>query len=299
MRIEQMRQLVEIAKYKSLNTASQNMHITQQALSVSVKKMEEELDCKLLSRTTHGVSLTEQGSYYAQGFNKLLKDYDALVQETKNERKTEKKEIKISANFGCMETFLAEVVSSFLSNDESIRIHVTEDSYQKTVDDVLAKRSDLAIVCYNKYTAGSITGKKGVKTIELFTSPLYIKVSTESPLATKSAVSLNNLADTKVAIYNDKRWGRNYMQETFEAYGKNLNYVFEENYQMHANMVRSGYAVSFAILNGKFYSFERGLKYVRISDPIEVTVSCVLNEDKEVSVEMQYFINYMQMECNN
>ena len=68
---------------------------------------------------------------------------------------------------------------------------------------------------------------------------------------------------------------------------------------MHANMVRSGYAVSFAILNGKFYSFERGLKYVRISDPIEVTVSCVLNEDKEVSVEMQYFINYMQMECNN
>lgn len=38
MRIEQMRQLVEIAKYKSLNTASQNMHITQQALSVSVKK---------------------------------------------------------------------------------------------------------------------------------------------------------------------------------------------------------------------------------------------------------------------
>lgn len=68
MRIEQMRQLVEIAKYKSLNTASQNMHITQQALSVSVKKMEEELDCKLLSRTTHGVSLTEQGSYYAQGF---------------------------------------------------------------------------------------------------------------------------------------------------------------------------------------------------------------------------------------
>ena len=36
MRVEQMRQLVEIAKYKSLNVASQNMHITQQALSVSV-----------------------------------------------------------------------------------------------------------------------------------------------------------------------------------------------------------------------------------------------------------------------
>lgn len=44
MKIDQMRQLLEIAKSKSLSKASQNMFISQQALSSSIRKMEEELN---------------------------------------------------------------------------------------------------------------------------------------------------------------------------------------------------------------------------------------------------------------
>lgn len=61
MRIEQFEYLLEISKNKSMNAASKNLHITPQALSTSIKKLEEELDLVILERTTMGVSLTQDG----------------------------------------------------------------------------------------------------------------------------------------------------------------------------------------------------------------------------------------------
>ena len=61
MRIEQFEYLTEISKNKSMNAASKKLHITPQALSTSIKKLEEELNLTILDRTTMGVSLTEKG----------------------------------------------------------------------------------------------------------------------------------------------------------------------------------------------------------------------------------------------
>ena len=43
MRIEQLICLLEISQQKSLNTASEHLHMTQQALSSTIKTMEKEL----------------------------------------------------------------------------------------------------------------------------------------------------------------------------------------------------------------------------------------------------------------
>ena len=61
MRTEQLQYLIEISKHKSMNIASQKLHISPQALSTAMKGLEKELNMQLLERTTMGVSLTEDG----------------------------------------------------------------------------------------------------------------------------------------------------------------------------------------------------------------------------------------------
>ena len=43
MQIEQLEYLIEIGKHKSLNSASKALHMTPQALSMAIKRLENEL----------------------------------------------------------------------------------------------------------------------------------------------------------------------------------------------------------------------------------------------------------------
>lgn len=66
MHIDQLRYLVLIQRLGSINKASEQVHISQQALSTSIKKLENEVGHDLLIRHTHGVSLTKNGRLLAK-----------------------------------------------------------------------------------------------------------------------------------------------------------------------------------------------------------------------------------------
>ena len=297
MRIEQMRQLVELAKYKSLNIASQNMHITQQALSVSVKKMEEELETELLVRTSHGVHLTESGIHFAQGFNKILAEYDLLLSNSKKSEPNAQQPIQVLVSYGAMEAFLAEVLSNYLCRGPISKVHVAEASYTEVIERISNGEVDLGINMFS----GEVESKntyQGITTIPLFKSPLFIRVSEKSPLAEYSLVSLEDLKDETILVYNNQAWQQSYMRETLDTLGKNIKYTVEENYQMHLNMIRNGIAIAFGVMGGKFFRQESGIKYIKIKEPIEVSAVCLHRTNKSLSPEQQFFINYLQIECN-
>ena len=79
MRIDQLIYLIEISHSRSLNLAADALHISTQALSASIKNLENELGTEILHRTNRGVSLTDDGQrvlHYAQstvdGYKRLL-----------------------------------------------------------------------------------------------------------------------------------------------------------------------------------------------------------------------------------
>ena len=57
MRSEQAIQFLELAKQKSFIRASENLYITKQALSYSIKKLEEEFESTFLFKTNTAWSL--------------------------------------------------------------------------------------------------------------------------------------------------------------------------------------------------------------------------------------------------
>lgn len=60
MRTDQIIYLNEINRRSSLHQASENLHISTQALSLSIKSLEEELGFQILERSRTGVTLTKK-----------------------------------------------------------------------------------------------------------------------------------------------------------------------------------------------------------------------------------------------
>lgn len=62
MRFEQLQCLQEVARTRSITAAAEKLYISQQAVSKSIKQLEEELGAPLIVRTKTGVILTELGA---------------------------------------------------------------------------------------------------------------------------------------------------------------------------------------------------------------------------------------------
>ena len=61
MKTDNMRYIVEVSKYKSINRAAQELFINQQQLSKIIHACETDLDTTIFKRTNKGISLTPDG----------------------------------------------------------------------------------------------------------------------------------------------------------------------------------------------------------------------------------------------
>ena len=81
MNSQQLINLIEIRKCRSMSEASQNLHLTPQALSISMHNLEKELGFSILTTTFSGTKLTEKGELFAELSEKYLADISQLKEE--------------------------------------------------------------------------------------------------------------------------------------------------------------------------------------------------------------------------
>lgn len=78
MKIEQIRQIVEVARVGSINKASQNLYIAQSTLSSSIRSGEEELHQQIFTRTQKGIEITEFGKLFVKYGMEILESYQHI-----------------------------------------------------------------------------------------------------------------------------------------------------------------------------------------------------------------------------
>lgn len=73
MNTTQLECFLHVAKHLNFSKASEELHITQPAVSHQIRSLEEELEVKLFQRTSKSVSLTREGILFLPDAEKILK----------------------------------------------------------------------------------------------------------------------------------------------------------------------------------------------------------------------------------
>ena len=102
MELRHLRSFVYVAETKSFSTAATRCCVTQSAVSQHIRALEDELGCKLLIRTSHGIMLTESGEALLPRAKEILKQ-------------TEDCKEQINALNNCMTGELRIGVGSFIA----------------------------------------------------------------------------------------------------------------------------------------------------------------------------------------
>ena len=127
-----------VARTGSFAEAAIQLHLSQPALSISIKNLETSLGGKLLVRTTRSVALTPEGKAFYPVARRLLSDWERSLQDVRNQFSLLRGQLELAA----MPTFASNLLPNILAEyhaqypDINVRVHdVIAESVVKMVRD--------------------------------------------------------------------------------------------------------------------------------------------------------------------
>jgi LysR family transcriptional regulator, transcriptional activator of the cysJI operon len=81
MNLDYLKVFYVAANNKSFSQTAKDLHISQSAVSIQIKQLEEQWECQLIERTTKKMSLTPAGEILYKQVKKLF----SIINETTNE----------------------------------------------------------------------------------------------------------------------------------------------------------------------------------------------------------------------
>ncbi len=135
MELRQLRGFYEVALTKNVSLAADNLHISQPALSISIKKLEGELGLSLFARDGRSVRLTDEGKMLLPLVTKII-SYETEILELSRDVKKKARELKIKVN--AAQPFISNVISEFHHDYPDINIILMyRDSRDETPDIII------------------------------------------------------------------------------------------------------------------------------------------------------------------
>lgn len=146
MNLEQYRAFFYTVKYGNISKASEQLYITQPAVSRAIQQLEDSLRCTLFFRTSKGVKLTPEGEilykYIEQAFNFIaagesrIKDINNLLEG----------EVRIGVSDTICKYYLVPYLKLFKTLHPGIKVHVICPTTPGIISLLKAGKIDFGII---------------------------------------------------------------------------------------------------------------------------------------------------------
>ncbi len=143
--LELYRIFYTVAKNKHMTKASEELHISQPAISQSIKKLEDELGGTLFLRSNKGMELTSEGKMFFEYVKGALELINNAENEFTSFKDLSKGEIKIGVSTTLTKLILLEPLKKFHLDYPNINISITNDLTSNLVNDLKLGKLDFII----------------------------------------------------------------------------------------------------------------------------------------------------------
>lgn len=143
--LELYRVFYVVAKHKHMTRASEELCISQPAISQSVKKLEEQIGGTLFLRSNKGMELTSEGKMFYEYVKGALELINNAENEFTSFKDLSKGEIKIGASTTLTKIILMDTVKSFHKDYPNVEINITNDLTSNLILDLQKGKLDFII----------------------------------------------------------------------------------------------------------------------------------------------------------
>ena len=134
-----------VAKHKHMTKASEELHISQPAISQSIKKLEDQLGGILFLRSNKGMELTKEGKMFYEYVKGALELINNAENEFTSFKDLSKGEVKIGCSTTLTKLVLINALKDFHLDYPNININITNDLTSNLINDLKLGKLDFVI----------------------------------------------------------------------------------------------------------------------------------------------------------
>ena len=134
-----------VAKNRNMTRASEELHISQPAISQSIKKLEEQLGGTLFLRSNKGMQLTEEGKSFYDYIKNALQLINNAEDEFISFKELSTGTIKIGASTTLTKLVLMEAIKKFHLDYPNIEIDIKNDLTRNLILDLEKGKLDFVV----------------------------------------------------------------------------------------------------------------------------------------------------------
>jgi DNA-binding transcriptional LysR family regulator len=231
MEIRQLKAFLAIAEAKTFTAGARRVNVTQAAISMQIRQLEEEVGLQLFTRTPRRVILTEAGEYLLERARKILREHDSALAEIAEVAGAEYGRLRIGTASG---TFAMHQLPSILQRVKekfpNSELTVSSGTSQRLVDKMMHGEIDIAFVSLPVDNAN-------ITTESIFSDEIVAIGNPKHPLSKDKFISAAALAGEDLILGEQGGNTRRMIDEFFSAANVRPNITMELSRQEAINLM--------------------------------------------------------------
>lgn len=306
MDTEQLRYLIEVSKNTSITLASEKLFITPQAISISLKKLEDELGFPLLNRSCKGVSLTEDGLWLINLAEKFLSEIDsrkhtchATLSAKQNNTLLRKGTLNIVTNIlGNNNPILAQLICVQYREQPHLKINLSEVSKEDLFAKLSNGENELGFVYRTKRNHEFVGELPPDLVFEpLFYGRLVVMANESYDFIKHDSTSLKKIVKYPVCSYHKQNYFNDLGHLITDICKLDFNETIENNYDVFCEKIKNGIAIAIVV---QFEIFEHPINYIEnipivpLRDNIQIIFGMVKKKEQPLSENADFFMTELR-----
>lgn len=282
MTVKQLRAFLAVAQTLSFTQACERLHLSQPALSLAIKGLEESLGGPLLIRSTRSVRLTPEGESLVPLAKRLLAEWDNTEELLRQRFTLQLGRVAMAAMpaFAC--NLLPAALMAFRRHHPRITVTVHDVINEQVIEMVRRGQVELGI-------AFAPEAERGLTFTPLFEDRFVAVVPADSPLAEAGTLRWSDLLAYDLITLQRPSMVRLLLESELAAQGIELAVTFESHQLVTVGrMVASGLGISAVPALCRQQMHELGARCLPLEAPVisrPVGVLCPAGQELSVAAQ--------------
>lgn len=281
-----------VAKYGGMTKASQELYISQPAISQSIKKLEGQLGATLFLRSNKGMELTQEGKMFYEYIKGALELINNAENEFTNFKELSKGEINIGCSTTLTKIILLDTIVKFRKDYPNIKINILNELTSNLILDL--QKGKLDFVIFNESDK-----KENNVTLEVIRELKYGFVYNPNYYNINKIIDVKDINSYPLILQKKESNSRQFLDAFFLSYGVKLlpktEAVSQDLINEFANI---GLGIGFTIMD-LANKYNPDLKELKLNKEMpNMRVYIATNKSINLTFAANKFIKYLKEKSN-
>jgi len=255
MTLNELRFVVALAKIKNFKKAADASFITQPALSLAVKKLEDELGVMLFERSRKEISLTTIGELVVQQATKVLEEAERVKEIAKHGQNQLSGQLKLGAIYSVGPYLIPELIPLLRQAAPEMPLLIEENLTANLENQLKGGVIDLAIIALP-------FNIPGINTIPLYEEEFAVVVPSGHEWAKRKSIAADELNQEKVLLLSSGHCFSNQVIKSCPSLTRKGEVLQGNSLETIRNMVASNLGITVLPISATGSKYQNGLTKV-------------------------------------